>query len=290
MATLKDIKRKMRGVKSTQQITRAMKMMATVKLRRALEALSATKLYLEKLEQMVVDLRAVLPSTVSHPLFGNRKVKATGVILVTGERGLCGAFNHDLVKFSNNLLKQHPDREKKLILIGKKGIDYYRRQTYTIIGSHPDMVGKFSQKALALAAKNAVSLYNNQIIDELVIVYTHFISTLDRRIVMRTLLPLSEIGAGKESRQSGGQTIQFDPSPDIILNALIPRYVEGLFMKAVLESSTAEQAARMVAMDAATDRADEIIDDLTLKYNRTRQAVITKELSEVIAGADALSE
>lgn len=287
MPGLKDIRKKMLGVRSTQQITRAMKMMATVKLRRAMDSYLSTHLYLEKLEQMVVDLRAVLPATCSHPLFGGRPVKTTGIVLVTGERGLCGSFNHDLVKTCLRRLQDQPDREKKLVLIGKKGVDHFRRLAYTVIGSHPDLVGKYSQKALGLAARNAISLYTSGVIDELVIIYTHFVSTLDRRIETRVLLPISEIGAGRKTRHHGDQRIQFDPSPAAILSALIPRYVEGLFMKAVLESSASEQAARMVAMDAATDRAQEIIDELTMKFNRTRQAVITKELSEVIAGADA---
>lgn len=290
MPTLKDIRKKIQGVRSTQQITKAMKMMATVKLRRAMDAHLSTHLYLEKLEQMVVDLRTILPEQIDHPLMGGRPVKTRGIVLVTGERGLCGSFNHDLIKTCQRLLQEDPAIEKKLILIGRKGYDHFRRQPHAIIGSHPDLVGKYSQKALAAAARNAITLYTTGIIDELVIIYTHFVSPLERRIETRILLPVSEIGAERQARPPTSHPIQFDPSPEAILTALIPRYIEGLFMKAVLESSASEQAARMVAMDAATDRAQDMIDDWSMKFNRTRQAVITKELSEVIAGADALAD
>ncbi len=290
MPTLKDIRKKIQGVRSTQQITKAMKMMATVKLRRVMEAHLSTHLYLEKLEQMVVDLRAILPEGIDHPLLGGRPVKTRGIVLVTGERGLCGSFNHDLIKTCLRLLQEDPDREKKLLLIGRKGYDHFRRQAYTIIGSHPDLIGKYSQKALVAAARNAITLYSTGIVDELVIVYSHFVSTLERHNETRILLPVSEIGADRQARPPTHHPIQFDPSPEAILSALIPRYIEGLFMKAVLESSASEQASRMVAMDAATDRAQEMIDDWSMKFNRTRQAVITKELSEVIAGADALAD
>jgi len=267
-----------------------MKMMATAKLRRAMDRLNAARLYLEKLEQIVADLRDVVEDTHIHPLFGAKPVKRQGIILVSGERGLCASFNHDLIKFTMALMKNNPQIEKKLLLIGKKGHEFFKKRNFTLLGYHADLLGFFSTEKIRLAARNAVKFYTNDIVDELIIVYTSFVSALERRITVKKLLPLEDIGSDKKTRHHRTQNIQFDPSPEAILNSLIPRYIEGLFTKAIMESSASEQGARMLAMSAATDRADEMIDELTLKFNRTRQAAITKEINEVVAGADALAD
>ncbi|MBF0499586.1 MAG: ATP synthase F1 subunit gamma [Candidatus Riflebacteria bacterium] len=290
MANIRDVKKKIGGVKGTQQITRAMKMVATAKLRRAIERLNATKFYLEKLEDLVADLRlAAGADSKIHPLFDSRPVKNTAVVLVTGDRGLCGSFNHDLFKYTVKFMDKLPENGRHLILIGRKGHEFFRRKNIPILGYHSDLSGPADQDGVRLAARNAIKFYTTGLIDELHIVYTGYVSALERHITSRRLLPLEDhtLVSVKSVRRSCG--ILFDPSPEKILGSLIPRYVEGLFLRALLESAASEHGARMVAMGAATDRADEIISQLTLSYNRTRQAIITKELSEVIAGAEALA-
>ncbi len=290
MAGIRDIKKKIAGVKNTQQITRAMKMVSTARLRRAMERLKAARLYLEKLEQIVADLQKVVGDPKIHELFAARPVNSVGIVLVSGERGLCGSFNHDLIRRTVNLLKEVKAPQKHLIIIGKKGYEYFKRRPTPIIAYHPDLISNDSSENLRKAVKNAVGFYSQKIVDEILIVYSNFISPLERKIVVTRLLPLQQIKTEKKSRVGEGKEMIFDPGPEEILNSLIPRFVEGEFTKAILESSASEQGARMVAMTSATDRARDMIRDMTLKYNRTRQAIITKELAEVVAGADALSE
>jgi F-type H+-transporting ATPase subunit gamma len=290
MASIRDIKKKIGGTKSTQQITRAMKMVATAKLRKAMERLKASQLYLDKLEQIVADLKEVVGDTPIHPLFTPRSVSSVGVVLVAGERGLCGSFNHDLIKATVQLLKQISAPQKNLILIGKKGYEYFKKRDIPILAYHPDLISHHGSEKLRAAVKNAIGFFTQGIIDELIIVYSNFKSPLERKIVVKKMLPLEKLGAIKGERRKHGREMIFDPNPEEILNSLIPRYVEGAFTKAILESSACEHGARMIAMTAATDRADEMIRGMTLQYNRTRQALITKELAEVVAGADALAD
>jgi len=290
MPSLRDIRKKIGGVSSTQQITRAMKMVATAKLRRSVEQLNATKYYLEKLEDVVSDLRAAAdPGASGHPLCRARPVRNAGIVLVTGERGLCGSFNQDLFRFCNARLTGLAPRTCHLILLGRKGHDYYRRRNIPILAQHPGLSGPTCGERVRAAARDAVKLFENGVIDELFLIYTNFISALSREIVMKRLIPLEEDVRLEARTARVPREIIFDPSPDELLGALIPRYVEGLFMRAVLESSASEQSARMMAMGAATDRADEILDKLSLVFNRTRQAKITTELNEVVAGAQGLS-
>ncbi|MFZ2956089.1 MAG: ATP synthase F1 subunit gamma [Candidatus Ozemobacteraceae bacterium] len=290
MASIRDVKKKISGVKGTQQITRAMKMVATAKLRRSIERLNATKFYLEKLEDLVSDLReAAAGENKIHPLFDARPVKNTAVVLISGDRGLCGSYNHDLFKYTLKLMNELPENGRHLILVGRKGHEFFRRRNIHILGSHSELGNFTDQESIQQAARNAIKLYSTGVIDELRIVYTGYVSALERHIAVKRLLPLEEHKQGEKKEGRRPHEMLFDPSPDHILNALIPRYVEGLFLRALLESAASEHGARMVAMGAATDRADEIINSLTLTYNRTRQAIITKELSEVIAGVEALA-
>lgn len=300
MPSIRDIKKKIGGVKNTQQITRAMKMVATAKLRKATERLNAVKFYLEKLETLVADLSEVIGGTSEiHPLFDVRpEVKNVAFIVVAGERGLCGSFNSDIFKFVNNRLKQVPEGQgKHLILAGRKGIEFFRRRNIHILGNHPELNGQAETNTIIISARNAMKLYTTGVVDELYLIYTEYVSALERHVVCKRMLPLEDKAALAPQKvepalahlERRPHEMIFDPSPEIILGKLIPKYVEGLFMRGLLESAAAENSARMVAMDTATDRADEMIEDLTLTYNRTRQALITKELSEVIAGVEALS-
>lgn len=289
MPNIRAVKKKIRGVKNTQQITRAMKMVATAKLRQAMERLRISRFYTEKLEQIVTDLREHVVDIQSHPLFSARPVKNVGIVLVTGERGLCGSFNYDLIKATRKLISELDEKGKNLLLIGKKGYEHFKKHGHNIIAYHPELTGRFDPEAIHAAARNAVKFYQGEIVDELILVYTDFVTTLERHVITKRLLPLGDIEKTLSKKKQKARPMLFDPDPQTILNALIPHYAEGLFVQAILESAASEQSARMIAMTAATDRADEIIEELTLTYNRTRQAVITKELAEVTGTADAIA-
>lgn len=293
MPTQKDIRKKISGVKSTQQITRAMKMMSTAKLRRAMDKLNAMRFYLEKLEQMVCALCGAIEDPDLHPIFQQHKTRrSSGIILITGDRGLCGSFNHDLIKQTQVLLKERKDMNCRLFLIGRKGYEFFkRRETDGIAMDYfPDLLSHPDADSIRLAAKNFLSFYNTNAIDELFIVYTGSVSALERKIIVKKMLPFEARHFQTATHRHATLDFEFDPSPEVILNSLIPRYIEGIFLRGILESSSAEQGARMIAMGAATDRADEMISEMTLLYNRIRQAAITKELSEVIGGVDALAD
>lgn len=295
MATQKDIRKKIGGVKNTQQITRAMKMMSTAKLRRAMDRLNAMRFYLVKLEQMVCALCSAIEKPDLHPIFQPHQGRRNcGIILITGDRGLCGSFNHDLIKQTQALIRERKEMNCRLFLVGRKGYEFFKRRPSDRISMDyfPELLARPEPDSIRLAAKNFLSFYNNNAIDELLIVYTGSVSALERRIEVKKMLPFEFSSIKSKSAHHPNATIEFefDPSPDVILNSLIPRYIEGMFLRGILESSAAEHGARMVAMGAATDRAEEMISEMTLLYNRIRQAAITKELSEVIGGVDALAD
>ncbi len=289
MPNPRDIRKKISGVRNTQQITRAMKMVSTAKFRKALDRLNSTKFYLEKLEDLMNDLQQVIGDRSVLQQYAARTVKCAGVVVVTGDRGLCGSFNSDILKAALRLLQQLNAPEKKLITFGRKGYDYFRRRPWSIINSYSEMNGNLDADGIRTAARDAVSLFLHNCFDELWIVFADFVTVLERKVIIKRLLPLDPTAEPTGRHRVRVHDVLFDPSPEVLFGALVPRFIEGLFMRAVLESATSEQAARMIAMGAATDKADEIISDLTLFFNRTRQAGITKELSEVVAGADALS-
>ncbi|MBF0408803.1 MAG: ATP synthase F1 subunit gamma [Candidatus Riflebacteria bacterium] len=292
MPNIRDIKKKTVGVKNTQQITRAMKMVSTAKLRQATVRLSATRLYLQKLEEIVSDVREVLSEDAPvKTVYDGRPVKSSGVIIIAGERGLCGSFNSDIFKSSLTFLESLGDKKRCIFPVGNKTRDFFKRlPCYPIAGFDFPVNSISSVDVVRQAAKIAMDKYISQEIDELYIIYSAYISALERKIIRKKLLPLDSVKkAVRSDKRPVAREMFFDPSPEALLSSLIPRYIEGLFMRALLESAASEQSARMIAMGAATDRAEDIISQLTLTYNRTRQAVITKELSEVIAGADSLS-
>ena len=289
MPNPRDIRKKISGVKNTQQITRAMKMVSTAKLRKAMERLNSTKFYLTKLEDLMSDLQGVLGDRSVLQQYAARPVNCAGIVVVTGDRGLCGSFNSDIIKAALRHIQQLPAQEKRLITFGRKGYDFFRRRQWPIISSYSEMNGNLNSDGIRAAARDAVALFLQDCFDELWIVFADFVTVLERKVIIKRLLPLDPITTNRKRQHTLTHELMFDPSPEVIFDALIPRFVEGLFLRAVLESATSEQAARMIAMGAATDKADEIISELTLFFNRTRQAIITKELSEVVAGADALS-
>jgi F-type H+-transporting ATPase subunit gamma len=288
MPSLRDIRRKISSVKKTQQITRAMQMVSAAKLQRAQDRLLTSRPYSTKLAEVIGDL-ALRADPQKHPLLQRREGSNTLILVVTTDRGLCGAFNSNVLRAVTSLLAQHPEWKTSLVVVGRKGRDFFRRRPqFQVKSQHVDVFGR--QVSFGVAqdlAKELIEAYTApaEMVDRVVLVGNTFASALRQQTVTYTMLPIP-------LPPSPPDAVIFDyiyePSVDGILGELLPRYAEVLIFRALLETAAAEHAARMTAMAAATDNASELIHQLTLFYNKTRQAAITKEILEVVSGAEAL--
>jgi F-type H+-transporting ATPase subunit gamma len=288
MPSLRDIRRKISSVKKTQQITRAMQMVSAAKLQRVQDRLLTSRPYSNKLAEVIGDL-ALRADPQRHPLLQRREGSDTLILVVTTDRGLCGAFNSNVLRAVTGLLAQHPEWKTSLVVVGRKGRDFFRRRPqFQVKSQHVDVFGR--QVSFGVAqdlAKELIEAYTApaEMVDRVVLVGNTFASALRQQTVTYTMLPIP-------LPPSPPDAVIFDyiyePSVDGILGELLPRYAEVLIFRALLETAAAEHAARMTAMAAATDNASELIHQLTLFYNKTRQAAITKEILEVVSGAEAL--
>jgi F-type H+-transporting ATPase subunit gamma len=288
MPSLRDIRRKISSVKKTQQITRAMQMVSAAKLQRAQDRLLTSRPYSTKLAEVIGDL-ALRADPQKHPLLQRREDSNTLILVVTTDRGLCGAFNSNVLRAVTSLLAQHPERMTSLVVVGRKGRDFFRRRPqFQVKSQQVDVFGR--QVSFGVAqdlARELIEAYtaSAEMVDRVVLVGNTFASAMRQQTVTYTLLPIP-------LPPSPPDAVLFDyiyePSVDGILRELLPRYVEVLIFRALLETAAAEHAARMTAMAAATENAGELIHQLTLFYNKTRQAAITKEILEVVSGAEAL--
>ena len=287
MATLRDIKNRIVGVKSTQKITRAMKMIATAKLRGAQQRIVGARPYANKIGEMLSRLAAD-DSLQTNPFFAARPVKKICVVVVTADRGLCGAFNTNIIREATSYINEELKNEYSVSVftLGKKATEYFGRRNYSIEGK---IVGLFS----TLEYQSALQLYNDLVpkylsgeMDKIVLVYNEFVSMIQQRIVKVQLLPIPFISENKEVKASANYI--FEPNQLSIFESLIPKHLKVQLWRALLESNAAELSARMTAMDNATTNAQELIRSLNLKYNKERQAAITKEILEIVSGANAL--
>jgi F-type H+-transporting ATPase subunit gamma len=288
MPSLRDIRRKISSVKKTQQITRAMQMVSAAKLQRAQDRLLTSRPYSRKMVEVIGSL-GLRANTQKHPLLERREGPNTLVLVITTDRGLCGAFNSTVLRATTSLLAQHPEWKTSLVVVGRKGRDFFRRRPqFQVKSQHVDVFGR--QVSFGVAqdlAKELIEAYTApaEMVDRVVLVGNTFASALRQQTVTYTMLPIP-------LPPSPPDAVIFDyiyePSVDGILGELLPRYAEVLIFRALLETAAAEHAARMTAMAAATDNASELIHQLTLFYNKTRQAAITKEILEVVSGAEAL--
>lgn len=284
MATMQDIRRRIRSVRNTQQITRAMKMVAGAKLRRAQRSLLAGRPYSDKMEEVLARLGAHVDTSL-HPLLAQREVKRTGFVVITADRGLAGGFSASVIRASLQEMKKYDPSTVGLITVGSKGRDYFQRRNYDLMGDFVGLGDEPSFAEASLIANSLTELYLSELLDEVYLVYPQFVNVITQRQTVTRLLPLSAPEA-----KSGGPVSEylFEPTPEAVLDELLPRYVATLVYRALLEAKTSEEGARMTAMEAATKNADEMISKLTLSFNRARQASITSEISEIVAGAEAL--
>jgi F-type H+-transporting ATPase subunit gamma len=296
MPTLRDIKRRIASVKSTQQITRAMKLVAAAKLRRAQERITEARPYCRTMDEMVSDLALRSPRAL-HPLLresaprGEDGTTRKLLLVITGDRGLCGAFNSNIIRRSLELLRAErhdPNVSVALIVVGRKARDFYRRRgEITVRSEYASFFDKLAFSHAAQIGQDVASAYTANEVDRVQLVYNEFRSAASQRVVVETLLPIE---SAAESDQAPGAEYLFEPSPAAILEALLPRHVEVQVYRALMESLAAEYGARMAAMDNATKNASEMIDLLTIQFNKARQERITKELLEIVSGAEALRQ
>ncbi len=284
MPSLIDIRRRIRSVKNTQQITKAMKMVSAAKLRRAQDRVIAARPYGSMLRTVLANVAAAAArdeQAGQNPLLARRQERKILLVLVTSDKGLAGAFNSNLTKAAVRFLAEHPESTVTFELIGRKGRDFFRKRQARISGEHVNLAAKPAYTDMAAIAQKAMAMYSAGETDAVYLAYNAFKSVVAQNLIVTRVLPV-------EMPQAAGDVDYiFEQPPAEMLNRLIPRYVETELFRALLESTAAEHAARMTAMDAATSNASEMIDKLTLHMNRVRQASITKEIIEVVSGAAA---
>ncbi|WXR62287.1 ATP synthase F1 subunit gamma [Peptostreptococcaceae bacterium AGR-M142] len=281
-AGMKDIKRRIKSVNSTKKITKAMELVSSSKLRKSKEKVVSTRPYFNAFKESMDEI--ILNSKGVRSIYmDKREVKNKCYIVVAGDRGLCGGYNSSILKES---IKHMNGNKEKIIPVGKRSIEFFTKRDYEIItsisGASENPVYSYGKDI----AMKVMDMYKNKDIDEVHLVYTYFKSTLVQEPKVIKLLPL-DVPEGLELEESDEIT-KYEPSPESVLNSLVPSYISSIIYGGIVEASASEHAARRVAMESATDNAQEMIDKLELSYNRARQASITQELTEIVAGADAL--
>jgi F-type H+-transporting ATPase subunit gamma len=284
MPSLIDIRRRIRSVKNTQQITRAMKMVASARLRRAQDRVINSRPYARMASELLGDVvSAAGPELVEQlPLLAAREERRIQLVLITADRGLAGAFNANLIKAAQQFLAEHKDREVELELVGRKGRDFFIKRPVAISGETTGISQTAGQAEAERLGHKLIGRFTSGEVDSVWLIYNEFKSVLSQKVTLRRILPI-ELPAAASRRE-----YIFEQPPMEMLERLLPEFIVLQVLEAFLESAAAEQAARMTAMDAATTNAGEVINKLTLFMNRVRQASITREIIEVVSGASAL--
>ncbi len=281
VSNLRDIRKRIRATQKTKQITRTMQMVAASRLKKAGEKFKQAKPYSMKMESILSHLLSS-EGEIKHPFLDPREIQSVGLVVITSDRGLCGAYNANIIAAAEDFLRQDRSVPVKLILIGKKGFDYFKKRECPILLYVPDVAGKPDFRKISEITSAVIQFYLAGEVDEIHLLYTQFISALSIKPVCAQFLGLPKKGTGEPV-----QTI-FEPDLNVVLERFLPEYVASRMYIALVEAATAENSARMVAMKAATDNAGEMIDRLTLSRNKARQAAITKEILEIVTAGEAL--
>jgi F-type H+-transporting ATPase subunit gamma len=285
MATLRDIRRRINSVKSTQQITRAMKMVAAARLRHAQEAVEQARPYAYRLQSVVSSL-ALRAEKDLHPLLQVREPRRTDLVVVTSDRGLCGGFNSNILRRAMEYINAHAgSKDISLTLLGRKAREFFRRRGFVPHNVHIGISEDITYHSASIVVDELVQDYSQERRDELVFVYNEFKSAIQQKVVVEKLLPFTPIEPDEDKVVID---YLYEPSEGAVLDDLLEKHLGIQVYRILLESSASEHGARMTAMDSATNNADDMIAALTLHYNRARQAAITKELIEIVSGAEAL--
>jgi F-type H+-transporting ATPase subunit gamma len=291
MASLKEVRNRISSVNSTMQITKAMKMVAAAKLRRAQEKITQLRPYSQKLNELIAQVSENTEIGNSSPFTQVREVNKVLIVLVTSDRGLCGAFNTNVIKAANtyiaeNYASQSAQGNVTIFSLGKKGSDFFERRGAVVDNSYTDIFGRLSFDTAKAAAEEIMEAFAVGTFDEVVLVYNEFKNVATQIIKTEKMLPL--VNEDKEQATSSNIDYIFEPSEEEILLDLIPKAIKLQLFKAVLDSNASEHGARMTAMDKATDNGGEMLKALKIEYNRSRQAAITTEILEIVGGAEAL--
>ncbi|MBU5355343.1 MULTISPECIES: ATP synthase F1 subunit gamma [Paenibacillus] len=283
---MREIKRQIKSVQSTKQITKAMEMVAAAKLRKAQEKAEAARPYSEKLKEVVASI-ATSTKGIKHPMLESRPVKKTAYLVITSDRGLAGGYNANILRLVNQTLKEkhNSKNDYALFVIGRKGRDYFRRREMDMVSNTTDLSDSPEFADIKSIAHEAVHGYELAEFDEVFICYNRFVNALTQIPTVERLLPMEtpEVSASEGLTAS----YEYEPSPEAVLEVLLPRYAETLIYGALLDGKASELGAKMTAMGNATKNASKLINDLSLTYNRARQAAITQEITEIVAGANA---
>lgn len=290
MASGKELRRRIHSVKNTQQITKAMKMVSAAKLRRAQDAIVSARPYANAIRQVVRLVTANAIVRESHPLLAKREARKVNVVLITSDRGLCGAYNSNLNKRAERMYREEAAQYEKFVFttIGKRGNEYLKLRKIPVHKFYEDVQKQITYAKVSAIAEELVESFLNGEFDEIRLVYAEFKSALSQIVVRESLLPIVAETGGAEVAGAPSADFLFEPNQGEILNELLPRYFKVLLYRALLEAAASEHGARMAAMDSASRNAGEVIRKLRLLYNNVRQAGITKELLEITAGAEAL--
>ena len=315
MPNLKAIRDRIQSVKNTKKITEAMRLVAAAKVRRAQEQVTATRPFADRLAQVLYGLQNRLQFEEANlPLLKQREIKSVGLLVITGDRGLCGAYNTNVIRRAENRAKEikQEGHDYKYVLVGRKAIQYFERRNQPIDATYSGLEQIPTASEASAIADELLSLFLSESVDRVELIYTKFVSLISSRPVVQTLLPLTRQGLEPQDDEifrlttRGGEfqverekvstqvrsfprDMIFEQDPVQILNALLPLYLNNQLLRALQESASSELAARMTAMNSASDNATEMIGTLTLSYNKARQASITQEILEVVGGAEALS-
>lgn len=292
MATLRDIRRRIAGVKSTQKITKAMKMVAAAKMRRAQESIMQARPYARKMAEMLHDITSVI-EPAQFPQLAEREINSVAIIVVTADRGMCGAFNSNIVKavtahIEANYKELNAAGNVKLICAGKKGAEYFSKRAANIYTKHIGIYQGLNFGTAVTIAQEVVNGFNKGDFDKVEIVYNEFKNAAQQRLIVEQFLPVLQ----QEKNHASNKKIDYiyEPTVDAIILALVPKHLNFQLWRVLLESNAAEQGARMTAMENASTNARDLIRILELNYNKARQAAITKELLEIVSGAEALRQ
>ena len=284
MASLKDIRDRIKSVKSIQKVTSAMKMVAAAKVRKAQEKMEQARPYTSALEETI---NHILPdvSRDDLDLLNVREIRRKAYVIVSADRGLAGGFNSNIIKVSEKEIAEFGKENVDLFCIGKKARDHFKRRDYNIIESHIDFWNELNFDNAMMIGRSAIEHFTSGKVDEIHVIYNYFVNMAQQETKSEVLLPLSYDGEGFEEKDR-----LYEPSKEVLVDSLVPRHLNIQIWKYLLESYASEQAARMMAMENATTNAGDMIKSLTLEFNKARQAAITTEMLEIVSGAEALKE
>ncbi|GIN20317.1 MAG TPA: F0F1 ATP synthase subunit gamma [Bacillus bacterium] len=284
MASLRDIQNRINSTKKTSQITKAMQMVSAAKLNRAETNAKSFVPYMEKIQEVAASI-ALGSKDVNHPMLVSRPVKKTGYLVITADRGLAGPYNSSILRAVNaKIQERHKSKDEyAIIAIGRMGRDFFVKRGMNVVLEIAGLPDQPSFVDIMDITRNTVGMFSDGTFDELYMYYNHFVSAMTQEVTEKKVLPLTDLGTSTKL-----MSYEYEPSAEAILEVLLPQYAESLIYGALLDGKASEHAARMTAMKSATDNASELIDSLTLSFNRARQAAITQEITEIVGGAAAL--